>query len=594
MHTNARSSSSRWRHAAILLAIAGAILMIAATPAMAADGVRVLPSPSPSPTNALTAGLLSEWQADTDGGFVAYLQGSINPPNDWNAVALKSLDDDHAPFLPYWNWAWSTPGPTFGPLTQFHPSIAVASGTIYVVWQQMDQSDPFDSDIWIWQGTYNGVTDEWTPTNSSFPKALITGDVVGAPAPMSAEQRNPDVGVVNTPGGDHVVVAWEDSRPNGYDAMLVYFIDLTADTAYQDPAWSESAASPAGVAVDATPVWARGQRQPDVGLKGIFWLDERYSLWSESGLSNTAIWRYDFVSGSPGLLWRDTTPGYDNGEEWSSELGPVGTGTGAAWMRRGPYGGGGENWQPFTVNASTGVGSTIAHGSQPVGIDADHMYSSLTTGYVWLDHHVYDRDLDYDVFYCGGPGRPVVPVCNVGWPSGTVLTEAATPQWWRRTQTGPAIGPAPGGYRVVWSDARDSIGVGDEDNADMRLYEAFVPTLTFRIRDASILWSARFRFTTTVSPNFTLEPVYLQRVRLDKQNGGSVYLPIKGASVKATLNADSSASWSWKPPAKGTYYFRVWFAGASKYNADGLSTSDKYRLVPHIANGSQVIRVVAK
>ena len=100
MNQSLRTFPRRWRHVAILVAIAGVLLMRAAAPAFAADGLRVLPAPSPSPTDPLTAGLLSEWSADVSGSFVAYLQGSINPPNDWNAVALKSLDDDREPFLP--------------------------------------------------------------------------------------------------------------------------------------------------------------------------------------------------------------------------------------------------------------------------------------------------------------------------------------------------------------------------------------------------------------------------------------------------------------------------------------------------------------
>ena len=86
---------------------------------------------------------------------------------------------------------------------------------------------------------------------------------------------------MHEPDGDHVIVAWEDTRDNGYDAALVYMLDLTADTLYQSAAWEITGAPTAGAAIDPTPVWARGQRQPDVGSGGIVWLDERYSLWSD-------------------------------------------------------------------------------------------------------------------------------------------------------------------------------------------------------------------------------------------------------------------------------------------------------------------------
>ena len=124
----------------------------------------------------------------------------------------------------------------------------------------------------------------------------------------------------------------------------------------------------------------------------------------------------------------------------------------------------------------------------------------------------------------------------------------------------------------------------------MRLYEAFVPTISLSVRNWSILWTSRFRFTASVTPDFTGLPVSVQRLKRvpNKLFGGISYVPVKGATVKKTLGDKSSVNWSWKAPAKGTYYFRVWFAGAVKYNADGVGTDNKQRIVPHVGNYSQV------
>ena len=46
----------------------------------------------------------------------------------------------------------------------------------------MEQTEPFDCDIWIWQGTYDPGSGDWTPTNVTFPKMLAGEDVAGAVA----------------------------------------------------------------------------------------------------------------------------------------------------------------------------------------------------------------------------------------------------------------------------------------------------------------------------------------------------------------------------------------------------------------------------
>jgi hypothetical protein len=88
---------------------------------------------------------------------------------------------------------------------------------------------------------------------------------------------------------------------------------------------------------------------------------------------------------------------------------------------------------------------------------------------------------------------------------------------------------------VVWVDQRDSAG---EDEPDAKLYEAFVPTVTWSLRPAAVRTLRALRTTITVKPEFAGEPVKLQRVTPVKKSGATYYRPSgRGYLATATLSA---------------------------------------------------------
>lgn len=132
------------------------------------------------------------------------------------------------------------------------------------------------------------------------------------------------------------------------------------------------------------------------------------------------------------------------------------------------------------------------------------------------------------------------------------------------------------------------------EEADLRLYEAFVPDVRFTLSARSLRLGARVRLTATVRPTFAGAAVYFQLVKIGKRFGAPVYTPSKALNAKATLATNSTAARTWKPPAKGTYYLRVWFAGGTKYTLDGTTSASKARLVPHVPNASKALALVVK
>jgi hypothetical protein len=564
--------------AIMFAALVGALALVIVGPAFAADGVRVMPTPAASPYT-------GQNEADISGNIAAF--ASNDPANGDDAViSLKYLPDDSAP------WSIARP-PGFKDMA---PTILVDSGTIYVVWTRLTLSDPWDSDLWIWKGAYDAPSSEFVASDDSYPKPLVSGSEVGA-APT--QQAAPSLGLARTPGGDDVVLAWEDDRDNGPYAPLVYFMDLTADTAFDDPAWVESdGPATAGSAVDQTDVLARGQLAPDVGLGGIYWLDDRWSFWNDGLLTDTAVWHANLNS-SPftvGPLFADTDHTYDNG----ANGGPKVTWNGAMWLRSGPYGGSFVS-RPY-VKPAGGSGYTMGPAIQPFEPDTYTWPGASTSGVVLDAAHLDRTDAaDSDIFFFNAATGQRIPVCDQGNLPGT--DPESHPDYFKKQQTSPTIGPAPGGYRVIWSDMRDAQPGSSEDTPDATLYEAFVSTISARARYTTVIHGATARIGVTVSPDFGGTTVDLQLVKAVRAHGATTYKVVKKLSSAKLVSAkavvlgapSSTATLSWKTKLKGNYLLRVWFPGGTRYSYDGATLAGgKIVGVPHVPNVSNVVRVRVK
>ena len=554
------------------------LLLVAAAPALASDGVRVLP-------DSQDGGTAWQYGADVSGHFVVYVQGT-DPTSDEGTIALKSLDNDHTPITLSVGLAGGVKG--------IQPRILVYDDKIYVVWSQIDLTT-FDTDVWIWQGTYDAGT-EWFTADEGFPKPFVTGTDSSGDVPITSSQWAPSIGLVHLPNGsDHIVAAWEDSRDNGPYAPLIYYADLTSDQSYTDPSWIDNG-GPAtnGAAIDQTDVLARGQHTPDIGYSGIYWLDERWSFWDQGNLTDTAVWRASFTAEGlvAGPFFSDANHSYDEGFSGGTGGGPRATGSGAVWLRQGPYA---DRWayEPVTKSPRSTL-QTVCPTTGPTSPDAWYTPGQTATGIALSGAHLDRADaIDQDVFFYDPATRQRMPVCDLGNPAGATMD--GTPDYWRKQQYEPAIGPAPGGYRVVWTDNRDAAPTAGEDTADARLYEAFVPTVTIKA-GTSLRFGKTLVISSTVTPNFAGSKARLELVKSTTRYGAAVYTTLRSKyATTKTLSGASTASWSFKPTAKGTYLVRVRFLGGAKYAYDGQTIAGPdFVAVPHVPNVSKVVKIVVK
>jgi len=555
------------RTAALVLLSACVLLGLAlAGPALAADGVPVITTPL-SPPN------LGESQPSISGDFLAYAVSDTVLGSDDAVIALKYLRDGSAP--------WTIARPSgFKDTT---PQILVQGADITVVWTRLRLAEPWDSHLWIWKGSYVGGVAGFVPADDSYPQELVTGPLDASPLPS---QSAPALGLATVGSEQHAIVAWEDTRDNGYAAPLIYFMDLTNETTW-DPA-------SAGSQLDYTDIWARGQRAPAVGLGGIYWLDERWSWWDSGNLTDTAVWRANLDTSDIGAFFTDSDHAYDNGaDSW-----PRVTSNGAMWLRSGPYGASSSIQMPFIKPAGS-AGHTVGPIAQPLSPATYTRTGASSTGLAIAGKHGNSAGYpDWDIFFFDTTAGVQVPVCDRN-----VAASDADPDYFKGNQLSPAIGPGSAlgffAYRVIWVDQRDSAG---EDTPDARLYEAFVPTVRWTLRPATILNRTTLRATATVLPGFSDEPVYLQRLTRSISKGAVVYRPYRGSLATAkmvpgqSVNESSSvATLKWKPTVKGTYYLRVWFPGAAKYGYDGETVATgKDVVVPHVGNSSKVFKLVVK
>jgi hypothetical protein len=561
------------RVAITLVVLATLILCLGlAAAAFAADSVRVIPSAVASPDPGQLDPVIS-------GDFLAYT--STNPEaalSDESHIALKYLGDDSAPYI--------IPTPDYPPVgtpdfKDMDPAILYDAGSssIYVIWTRYDLNS-FVGHLMIWKGTYGmpvaGGATTFIP-DDGYPRTFVQG-----PEAPVAEQAAAAIGLVAIGAEQHVVAAWQDTRETCPGVPEVFWLDLTAE-----PVWSPVSS---GEAVDSTGVLGRGQYLPAVGATGVYWLDDRFSWWDDGNLTDTAVYRFDVGARESAYFFRDTDHSYDNGSGY--DFGPQAIAGGALWLRTGPYGAG--VWTPF-VKTLGGSTRTLSPITQPASPSTYTKVGASSTGLAIMGKHGNNASaVDYDIFYFDTTAGTQVPVC-----ARSVASSDANPDYFKGNQMMPAIGDGFFSYRVVWADQRDSLG---EDAPDAKLYEAFVPTVTWTIRASSIPNLSALRSTVTVKPDFRGEPVKLQRVTPVKQLGRTYYKPYgRGYLATATMTAGAPNSNSsvgalkWTPTAKGTYYLRVWFAGAAKYTYDGQTIAQGNAVaVPTVGNYSKVVKLIVK
>jgi hypothetical protein len=550
-----------------LAVVMGLCLAMAAT-AFAADGVRVIPLPAATPDPGQLDPAIS-------GYCLAYT--STNPVaelSDESHIALKYLGDDSAPYI--------IPTPDYAPVgtpdfKDMEPAIFAYESDIYVIWTRARLAEPWDTHLMIWKGIHNGPPAGGPATfipDAGYPKTFIHG-----PESPVAFQSAASIGLVRLGAEEHVVAAWQDTRDTCPGVPEVFWLDLT-----DEPSWSPTSS---GLPVDSTGVLGRGQYLPTVSYTGIFWLDDRFSWWDDGNLTDTAVYRMDMATLETAYYFRDTEHAYDNG----SESGPQATADGALWLRSGPYGSG--VWAPF-IKPLSGSTHTLSPVVQPLSPATFTLADATSTGVAIAGKHANSAaSHDWDIFFFDSAAGAQVPVCD----RSVSLPAAAA---YKNNQFDPAVSYAHYAYRVVWVDQRDSTG---EDTPDAKLYEAFVPTVTWTLRARTIFDLKALRSRVTVKPDFAGEPVKLQRVTPVSQLGRRTYYKPYGRGYLATAtmvagspdSESSVASLKWTPKAKGTYYLRVWFPGAAKYTYDGHTVAiGKMVAVPTAGSYSKVIKITVK
>ena len=444
---------------------------------------------------------------------------------------------------------------------QRHPSVidvGVGGGVrdVYIVWQQWNDPVTATRDIWLWRGDEQGNPD------ANFPLRLIEG-------PAGSNQYAPEIGVSEMPSGGHLIVTWADDRDTAGATTEIYMLDLTANTdGDENPNYLEPGFDPvyAGDRVDPSGNELKGQHDPVVGAKGIFWLDER----DAAAPGNADVYRANLAGGAP-LISRFWT----NPTDYEA-ISPRATGEGAAWLGPGIAGGPYEPW----VKKPGGGAGIITTLSAPWAFDVNGMRFAVTGG------HGGNTSGDEDIFFYDKVTKQNVPVCNVGDPNLD----------WLKIQTTPTISYAPGGSRVIWADSRQRTNNAGTDHGSLayELYVALVPTVKETASRTTLHLGQTLKLGTTVTPNFKGKKVKFQKGKRHSWThpwliGGKQVWYTNWTTLKTKKLANASkASWTWKPTKKGTYWVRAWFVGGKKYTDVGS------RKVPHVPNTSKVIKIVVK
>jgi hypothetical protein len=523
------------RAAVPVLVVAALVLLCCVPAAEAADGRRLLPPSDPLAelyqTQPVVSGPVVAFFVIPDGGdrTVWACNAGAVPPAAWS---LREL-----------------PGGSLLMGEQQQPRVLTHKGIVRIVWRQTDLDGEYD--LFLWEGTTSGVA------AAGFPKKLVDH-------PYGRNAFDPSIGVTRVGADDHVVVAWSDgpsiNGPAGF--AVVRWLDLTADTGLDGtPDYRDTEFDPTVAGTQADPSAAAYQWQPDVGPKGVFWLD---AVTQGPGAAETSVARLDLAKPAPvaGLFHSEPA-----GSGFDAD-GVRATGTGAAWMRVADYPGSGL--EPVAKQVG-GAAKVVTFLNNPWQFDVEGSAYALTEGHGGTTSG--DPDI---VFYAAATGQKV-GVCTYG--------DAESYNWFKE-QREPGIGAAPGGYRVVWADTRHSTSVLD---LRLTLYQALVPTVTLAADRATVRRGGSVTLTTKVTP---AHGGFAVRFQTGKRNamttgwGTSVWFTSIATKAKKSLGSGSKTSWKWKPTKRGTYYWRVSFGGSSKYVGRAGHGAN------HVPNVSRWVKIV--
>ena len=548
--------SSTGLRCTLLAAVTAGLLALAAAPALAADGMPVLPVGWSGTPQSQTNPDLSSSSNTT---VATWEETPWSPPaqpafTDSTRVVACNLTKRVA-------WSLHPGAYPAVPGEQVEPTVLVCgSHRVLIIYTQADrtQAGQLDEDLWIWEGDSVGHA------AAGFPRLLVQG-----PSASPTLQYAPSLGRVSESGsGKHIVLAWQDTRDNGPAAPQIYLLDLSLDSnGNGTPDYKEHGFDPqtAGVRVAAT---AAPQLHPAVGSSGVWWDDWRGSINSRRvgrATSVEAVWRcmpHGAVTLDSRQVWAQSQPTPAGGASISS-LRP--TTIGGTWLARGHWAGSG--WEPLAALIDRPARLvTVLHAPGELDTSGDR--------YVLTNEHSSSANGDPDVLYYDATTHQAVPVCDVS------RTLAAPSDLERR----PAICGAPGGSRVVWQDARLSSGFDPQQPATS-VFQALVPTVSI---DGMVDAGGVIRFFTHVTPNEAGHMVRLETGKKSTLYGSVPWYHDFTVVQKQTLSARSQARFRWTPGRRGTYWVRVSFVGEPGY-ADG-ATNLAY--VPHIANVSEVIKLV--
>lgn len=499
--------------------VALAILWLAlAAPALAADGVRLLPALDP---------LADNWQDQprVSGPVVVFC--AMPDVGEQTVYACNAGAVSPAP----WSMR-ALPGGALLMGEQMQPTVLTRGDVVRVVWTQVDGVG--DLDLYLWEGSKTGVA------APGFPMKLVDHA-------YGRNAADPSIGVAMVGGGslvkavDNVIVAWSDGPSiNGTGGIaVVRWLNLSADTDTDGtPDYKDTEFDPKTAGTQADPAAAASQWQPDVGPKGVYWLDARTE---DAAFLQTSIGRLNLEGATPtaGLFHSEAA-----GSGFDAECVRA-TAVGAAWLRIADYVSGAEP----VANAVGGTMKVVTFLNDPSEFDVEGGAYALTEG------HGGTTSGDPDVvFYTPSVGQ-TVGVCTAG--------NDIYDQY--KAQKQPAISAAPGGYRVVWADPRDSTGPSDEH---MTIFQALVPTVTISANRVTRRLGDSVTFTAKVTPSFRGSPVKFQtgaRHSMTSGLGTSVWFTNLRTRKTKALGAGSKTTWTCTPTAKGTYYWRVSFGGGSRY-----------------------------
>jgi hypothetical protein len=547
-----------------LILIAVCALLLAPAAALAADGVQLYPPGVDAGYSAC-----SMTNADLGGRMLAFELRPMDPapPIHGLAAGREARGGGYAKYNPIiygWNAAngtnWALGAEVAGwdaDMQQVDPAVYDRAGTVFVAWSQRDDVAD-DWDIWLWKGSRAGVA------AAGYPRLLIQGAA-------GTDQITPDLGAVTLGGGNELWLAWADDRDTGGATTEIYVYPVGHDSDgdgtldIEEAGWNPSLA---GLRMDPGGSLTDGQHDPSVGPKGVFWLDDR----SAAGSGESAIWRgQPFINDAAAGKFCDVPAG-------SVKRNVCATASGAAWLGPGFAGGPFEPWGKDLGKAP----HILTFLGDPGEFDASG------TAYALTGRHDGTTDLDPDIFFYSPSLRQAIPVCNKGAVNGVYDH--------RLTQAMPTIAAAPGGYRVIWSDARTHYANAadtPEDQLAFRLYVALVPRVTFTTTKAKLHLGQSTKLVGKVSPDFKGYRVAFQkgtRKTFTTSFGKHEWFTAWKTLATKKLKVGSKGSWTWRPSKKGTYWIRVWFRGGRKY----VDVASAGRKVPHVPMSSRIVKIVVK